>query len=99
MIAYLFPGQGSQKPGMGHDFWEGSAPAWAVFTEAAEVMGPDFLERIFHGTEVELRDTRVTQPALVAVELAIVAHLRLAGFRPDCVAGHSVGELSALAAA
>ncbi len=84
---------------MGHDFYEASPPARAVFDLAAGILGPDFLERLFQGDEDELRDTRLTQPALVTVELAVVAHLSEAGVRPDAVAGHSVGELAALATA
>jgi len=99
VITYLFPGQGSQKPGMGQDFYEASPAARTVFDAAEHILGPGFIDQIFHGNDEELRDTRLTQPALVTVELAIAAHLESAGVRPDCVAGHSIGEIAALAAA
>jgi [acyl-carrier-protein] S-malonyltransferase len=84
---------------MGRDFFESSLDTGRVFDTAVRTLGRDFLDHVFHGVEEELRNTRIAQPALVTIELAIVAHLTAAGVQPDVVAGHSVGELAALAAA
>lgn len=99
MTCFLFPGQGSQKPGMGRDFYESAPDAKAVFDQAETALGSEFLDAVFNGPDNALRDTRVTQPALVTVEVAIAAHLQAHGLRPDTVAGHSIGEISALAVA
>lgn len=84
---------------MGRDFFESSHAAGRVFETAVRTLGRDFLDHVFHAVEEDLRDTRLAQPALVTVELAVVAHLHAAGVQPDVVGGHSVGELAALAAA
>lgn len=83
---------------MGRDVHDASPAARRVFDEAREVLGAEFIDLIFTGTEDQLRETQVTQPALVTVESAIAAHLAHAGLRPESAAGHSVGELSALVA-
>jgi len=97
MQAYIFPGQGAQFPGMGADLFEKSDVAKALFKEADEVMGFAISEIMFRGTEEDLRRTDVTQPAIYIHSL-ISAHLA-ENFAPDMVAGHSLGEFSALAAA
>jgi len=84
---------------MGRDLHDASPAARRVFDQAREVLGREFIDLIFSGTEEQLRDTQVTQPALVTVESAIAAHLADAGMLPTAAAGHSVGELSALVAA
>lgn len=99
MSLYLFPGQGSQKPGMGRDFHETSEAARAVFEEAAALNPPGFLETIFSGTAEQVNDTRVAQPALLTVEVAIARELERRGLSPTSCAGHSLGELSALVVA
>lgn len=95
---FLFPGQGSQVPGMGHDFYEGSQAAREMFDRAAAISPPEFLHRVFAGSEEDLRDTCLAQPALLVVEVAIARHLVSLGCRPSGVAGHSLGEISALTA-
>lgn len=99
MTAFLFPGQGSQAPGMGADFYESSPPARDVFERAAALTNAGWLDRIFRGTDAELADTRMAQPALLTVEVAIAAHLKSHGVMPSVCAGHSLGEYSALVAA
>ena len=93
---FLFPGQGSQAPGMGKDFYENSTPARDALDEAESMLGPGFLEILFTGSADELRDTRVAQTALVSVGVAISRHLMASGVAPGGVAGHSVGEIAAL---
>ena len=98
MTAFLFPGQGSQAPGMGADLYDASTDARAVFDEADAVLGFSLTGLMF-GTDAEaLRPTEITQPALFAHSLASDAALRARGVRPDVAAGHSLGEWSALAA-
>jgi len=99
MAAFLFPGQGSQVPGMGLDFHEKSPAARAVFDEAAGICPPGFLELVFNGPAEALNETRNAQPALLVAEAAIARHLTSAGHVPSCCAGHSLGEYSALIAA
>ncbi len=97
--AFLFPGQGSQAPGMGHDLFETAPEARARFDQADEVLGFG-LSRLMFGDDVEaLRPTDITQPALYVHSLAALAVLESRGFTPDAAAGHSLGEYSALAAA
>ncbi len=95
MKAYIFPGQGSQFPGMGKDLYESSAVAKATMEQANEILGFRITDIMFSGTEEALKQTKVTQPAIF---LHSVALLRTLGdtFKPDMVAGHSLGEFSAL---
>ena len=99
MTAFLFPGQGSQTPGMGADFYQSSLEARDIFDRAASFSAPNWLDTLFSGTDAELADTRMAQPALLTVEAAISAHLTANGIVPDVCAGHSLGEYSALVAA
>lgn len=99
-LAYLFPGQGSQSAGMGKDFFANSAVARVVFEQVDQVAGRPLSALCFDGPEEELKRTINTQPAILAVSLAAYGALRSAGApRPDFVAGHSLGEFTALAAA
>ncbi|HEU0119662.1 MAG TPA: ACP S-malonyltransferase [Bryobacteraceae bacterium] len=97
--AFLFPGQGSQYAGMGKTLAESSAVAKAVFAEADDALGFSLSSLCFGGPEEELKKTENTQPALLAVSVAAWTVLRERGLRPDFVAGHSLGEYSALVAA
>ena len=99
MSAFLFPGQGSQVPGMGLDFHENSPVARAVFDEADGLCPPGFLDLVFNGPAEALKETRNAQPALLVAEVAIARHLASTGHVPSCCAGHSLGEYSALVAA
>lgn len=97
MKAYVFPGQGAQFSGMGADLYESSAAARAVFDKAREVLGFDIVKIMFKGSDEQLRETSVTQPAIF---IHSVAEARaIDDFAPDMVAGHSLGEFSALVAA
>lgn len=95
--AYIFPGQGSQFKGMGLDLYESSSAAKALFEQANGILGFDITKIMFEGTDEELKQTNVTQPAIFlhSVVLAKIS----ANFAPDMVAGHSLGEFSALVAA
>lgn len=95
-VAFLFAGQGSQKPGMGHDLYEASPAAHAVF-DAVEEVRPGTREQCFSGTKEELSLTKNTQPCVFAVDLACACALRERGIAPAAVAGHSLGEVAALA--
>ncbi len=102
MIAFLFPGQGSQKPGMGADLFERFPAARARFEEADDVLGFALTEVMFGDGEDaadRLRQTEITQPALYVHSLAAMAVLQEQGRAPEAAAGHSLGEYSALAAA
>src|SRR5580704_11863575 len=98
-IAFLFPGQGSQFAGMGKALAGAHASARLVFEEADEALGFPLSKLCFEGPEEELKLTRNTQPALLTVSIAAFAVLREKGFTPAYVAGHSLGEYSALVAA
>jgi len=98
MKAYIFPGQGSQFEGMGKDMYESSDLAKSLFEEANEILGYRISDVLFAGTKEDLVQTKITQPA---VFLHSVIRARMAGdtFQPSVVAGHSLGEFSALVAA
>lgn len=98
-MVFLYPGQGSQAPGMGRDFYDASPAARAVLDEAAAQAGDSFLTTLFEGDADTLAQTRVQQPALLAVEVAVTRHLESRGIRPAACAGHSLGEFSALVGA
>lgn len=95
--AYVFPGQGSQFPGMARDLYENNTEARAMLDKADEVLGFKITEIMFEGTAEDLKQTRVTQPAIF-LHSTVLARC-LPDFAPDMVAGHSLGEFSALAAA
>src|SRR5258708_4436567 len=98
-IAFLFPGQGSQFAGMGQALAEAYASARLVFEEADQALGFSVSRLCFEGPEQDLKLTQNTQPALLTVSIAALAVLRERGFAPEYVAGHSLGEYSALVAA
>lgn len=99
-VAFLFPGQGSQSVGMGKALLEQSQAARRVFDEADEALGEKLSRVILEGPEDELKRTANTQPAILTMSVACLCALKEAGVRgPDVVAGHSLGEYSALVAA
>jgi [acyl-carrier-protein] S-malonyltransferase len=97
MKAYIFPGQGAQFSGMGLDLYEKSIRAKELFKLANDILGFDITKIMFEGTAEELKQTRVTQPAIF-LHAAITAEVMGNDFNPDMVAGHSLGEISALVA-
>lgn len=94
--AYVFPGQGSQFPGMGKNLFDQHKEAAALFAEANDVLGFDISKVMFEGSAGELQQTKITQPAVFIH--SVVAFKTLAASKPDMVAGHSLGEFSALVA-
>lgn len=98
MIGYVFPGQGAQFEGMGKDLYESGDKGRAFFEHANDVLGYRLSDVMLHGTAEELKETKITQPALFVHSLASIA-LSDDEFKPDVVAGHSLGEFSALVAA
>lgn len=97
MKAYVFPGQGAQYPGMGKDLYEGSGLAKDLFEKANSILKFKITELMFDGTDEDLRQTRVTQPAIF-LHSVILSRVLGDEFKPDMVAGHSLGEFSALVA-
>lgn len=97
MKAYVFPGQGAQFVGMGKDLYEASAEAKELFEKANEILGFRITDIMFEGTAEELKETKVTQPAIF-IHSVILSKVLGDDFKPEMVAGHSLGELSALVA-
>ena len=97
MKAYIFPGQGAQFTGMGLDLYEKSPLAQELFEKANEILGFSITDVMFEGTPEELKQTKVTQPAIF-LHSVILAKVLGDDFKPEMVAGHSLGELSALVA-
>ena len=97
-IAFIYPGQGAQKAGMGKDFYENSKVAKALYDDANEKLDFDLLKLCFEENE-KINDTRYTQPAMVATCLAITRHLMEENIKPEIAAGLSLGEYAAIAAA
>ena len=94
--AYVFPGQGSQFPGMGKDLYQDNSDARALFEKANDILSFRITDVMFEGTQEELKETKVTQPSIFILSSAMI--LTVEGFAPDMVAGHSLGEFSALVA-
>lgn len=97
MNAYVFPGQGAQFPGMGKDLYENYPAAKELFEQANEILGFRITDIMFEGSEEELRQTKVTQPAIF-LHSVVLAKLLGEAFQPQMAAGHSLGEFSALVA-
>lgn len=94
MKAYVFPGQGSQFKGMGKDLYDNSITAKALFEQANDILGFRITDIMFEGTDEELKQTKVTQPAIFLH--SVILAKEILDFQPDMVAGHSLGEFSAL---
>ena len=97
MTAYIFPGQGAQFSGMGQDLYEASSTSKALFEQANNILGFSLTEVMFSGSAEDLKETKVTQPSIFMHSVALAKALGK-DFKPDMVAGHSLGEFSALVA-
>jgi [acyl-carrier-protein] S-malonyltransferase len=97
MTAYVFPGQGAQFSGMGKNLYESSESARQMFEKANEILGFEITKIMFEGTDEELKQTNVTQPAIFLHSVILASTIE--DFQPDMVAGHSLGEFSALVTA
>jgi len=97
MKAYIFPGQGAQFTGMGKDLYDSNEEAKKLFKKADEILGFEISKTMFEGTAEELKETKVTQPAIF-IHSTILTAVMGDSFKPDMVAGHSLGEFSALVA-
>jgi [acyl-carrier-protein] S-malonyltransferase len=97
MNAFIFPGQGSQFPGMAHDLYQQSDAVQQLFNQANEILGFDITAIMFNGTDEQLKQTKVTQPAIFLHSIGVIVNMGNT-FNPDMVAGHSLGEFSALVA-
>jgi [acyl-carrier-protein] S-malonyltransferase len=95
MKAYVFPGQGAQFPGMGKDLYDSNSVSKELFEKSNEILGFKISEIMFNGTTEDLKETKVTQPAIF-LHSVILAEALGEKFKPDLVAGHSLGEISAL---
>ncbi|HEX7413220.1 MAG TPA: ACP S-malonyltransferase, partial [Bacteroidia bacterium] len=96
MKVYVFPGQGSQFSGMGKELYEGSSAAKNLFEQANDILGFRLTDVMFTGSDEELRQTNITQPAIFLHSVVLAQTIPY--FKPDMVAGHSLGEFSALVA-
>ncbi|MCB0740467.1 MAG: ACP S-malonyltransferase, partial [Chitinophagaceae bacterium] len=94
--AFIFPGQGAQFPGMGKTHYDNSAFSKKLFEQANEILGFDIADIMFNGTAEDLKQTKVTQPAVFLH--SVIAYKSIDNAKPDMVAGHSLGEFSALVA-
>src|SRR5256885_8936572 len=98
-VAFVFPGQGSQAVGMGQEFYNSEPEARALFEQAGQVLGYDVAALCLQGPAEQLNLTEYTQPALLTVSVIALRLLERAGLRPSAVAGHSLGEYTAVVAA
>src|SRR5690348_1589424 len=94
--AFVFPGQGAQFPGMGKNHYDNSSFAKKIFEQANEILGFRISDVMFNGTEEDLKQTKITQPAIFLH--SIIDYRTIENAKPDIVAGHSLGEFSALVA-